>query len=143
MKLLDYVYYAGHGLGQITEVKVMHEVEFFSIQILDSALKIFIPKSSSSELLRPLMDRDTAKRCQLYIREPSEYMPEHKTQRSWKRRFDGLLSKLKSNNPISVAEVIAELQTRKFDGEELNFGERKMLDAALALIQPEIDLVLK
>lgn len=142
MKLNEYVSYPGHGIGQIKEFKIMHETEFVSIEILDSGLKIMIPKSST-ELVRPLMSRNDAKTCQLYIRESGEYMPEKSKSRLWKHRYDLLLAKLKSNNPIKIAEVVAELNVKKFDGEELSFGEKRMRDAALALIQPEIDLVLK
>lgn len=140
MNIDQFVSYPGHGIGRVIELKTMNDVEFVSICILDSGLKILVPKSST-ELYRPLMSRETAKKCLLLIRESSEYMPETKNQ-SWKRRRDVLLAKIKSNNPLRIAEVIAELTTRKLDGNELSFGERKMIDAARALVEPEIALVL-
>ena len=141
LKLKQFVSYAGHGIGQVTEIKTMHEMEFYAIDILHSGLKILIPKSSN-DLVRPLMDRNTAKLCLLYTLESHEYKPDNPGH-NWKRRFDHLLEKIKSNDPLKIAEVVAELNIKKFEGENLSFGERKMLDAAKVLIQTEIDLVLK
>lgn len=143
MNINEYISYKGHGVGQIKEVKTMHGVEFFSINILDSGLKILIPKDAveKGDLARPLMDKNTAKMCLLYIKESSEYQPEARHE-NWNRRFKRLMQKIVSNNPISIAEVVAELNIRQFEGNNLSFGERKMRDAALALLNSEIKLVL-
>ena len=140
MKLKDFVSYPGHGLGQVTELKSMHGTEFYSIIIMDSGLKILVP-TTSQDLVRPLMDLKTARLCNKYLKDPSEYMPDNKV-RNMTKRWRLLLAKLKSNNPIHIAEVYAELCCKVLDGEELSFGERKMRESALALIEPEIGLVL-
>lgn len=140
MKLKEFVSYAGHGIGQITEVKVMHGVEFFSIEILDSGLKIMIPKSSTSEMVRPLMNAETAKLCLKYMRGASDYKPEY-IGANWKRWSDKMIGKIKSNEPLQLAEVVAELNLK--DKTELSFGERKIMDAAKCLLEREIGLVLK
>lgn len=139
MKLNEYVSYPGHGIGQITELRTMHETEFVSILILDSGLKIMVPRASN--VIRPLMDKFTAKKCLLLIREPSEYSPDTKND-TWQRRYRIFMEKIKSNNPIRIAEIVAELYIRKLDGNDLSFGERKMIDAARSLLAPELKLVL-
>src|SRR5665213_971651 len=105
MKLNDFVSYPGHGVGRIIELKLMHDMTFFSIQILDSGLKIMIPETSQG-LVRHLMSVTEAKLCALYIREPSEYMPEKTpSHMHWKYRHNLYLTKINSNNPIKIAEV--------------------------------------
>ena len=142
MEVNQFVCYPGHGLAQITSIDQLGTGEFICLKIIDSGLKITIPMSSKDKFLRPLMSREIALKCQLYIRESSEYMPEDK-MKLWNVRYRNMLDKLKSNNPIKIAEVFAELTNRKNDGEELSFGERKMRDTALSLLEPEIAMVLK
>lgn len=141
MRLNEYVSYATFGIGQVTEITTMLGVEFITITILDSRLKISIPKTSN-ELVRPLMSREDAEICQMYITQPSAEYP-YMRNHIWKKRNELLMGKLQSNKPIKIAEVVCELEVRKSEGLELTYSEKKMLEAARALVQREIDLVLR
>lgn len=134
----EYVSYPGHGLGRVIESKTMNGVEFISIEILANGLKIMIPKASEG-VYRPLMDKTTANKVKALMQIPNDFEAASPAK-SWKRRLDLFLTKVKSNNPVLMAEVVAELNNRKLDG-EISFGERQLLDSVKTLLQTELDLI--
>lgn len=134
-----YISYPGHGLGRIEKIETKFGQEFMSIHILDSGLKIFLPKSSA-HLVRPLMSQETAAQVRNLMAFPNGFQTKH-TPRNGKRRLDLYITKIKSNDAIKIAEVVAELNNRKHDGEQLSFGERKCIEAAKSLLLTELKLV--
>lgn len=134
----QYISYPGHGIGRITSTESRHDVEFINIQILSSDLKITIPKESL-HCYRPLMSLEVAMQVQELLKEPNGIVFVA-NDRTWNRRYDRLMKKFKSNDPVKMAEIVAELNNRKAAG-ELSYGERKLLDGVKKLLEVELDLV--
>ena len=132
-----YVSYPGHGLGRVIEYKTLNGVEFVRMQILSSDLIVMVPRDSDA--YRPLMSRETAEKVNDLLKMPNDFNRDSGAL-TWKRRFNKLLDKVKSNNPILMAEVVAELNNRAADG-ELSYGERKLRDAARSLLETELELI--
>jgi CarD family transcriptional regulator len=137
-RVKQYVSYGGHGVGQIEKIVTMNGAEFYSVIILDSDLKILLPTSSKG-LIRPLMDKFTAKTCREYISGVKKFETKSYSH-SFNRRYREMMEKIKSNEPLQYAEVYSEL-TQRESLDELSFGERKLRDAALSLLNREIGLV--
>jgi CarD family transcriptional regulator len=135
----EYVSYRGHGIGRVLERKTMNDIEFVSIEILATDFKIMVPKTSLNDCYRELMDASTAAKVRALMKVPNDFInnQEHQT---WNRRYRRLMEKVTSNSPILMAEVVAELNNRKLDG-ELSFGERKLLDASKTMLEVELSLV--
>lgn len=140
MKLNEYVSYAGHGIGIVQELKSMLNVDFIQVRILDSGLIIMVPQKGN-EYIRQLMSREDALQCRIYL-ETNVYKSSNMNQ-TWNRRYKTYMEKMKSNNPIRIAEIVAELNSQEFNGKELSYGEKKLRDASRALLETEIELVLR
>jgi CarD family transcriptional regulator len=61
---------------------------------------------------------------------------------TWNRRFRAYTEMLSSGEPTEIAKVLRDMHRLKFD-KELSFGERRLLDQALALLVEERALAQK
>ena len=142
-KVGDHAVYPGYGVGRITgrETKEIMgaKAEFYQVQILETGLKVMIPKKNVSSVgLRPIISKDEAIKVMDILKETDVKID---TQ-TWNRRYREYMEKIKTGSVYEIAEVLRDLFLLKVD-KELSFGERKMLDTARGLLQKELTLAMK
>jgi CarD family transcriptional regulator len=136
----DNAVYPGYGVGQITAIETKEisgtRLTFYSLKILDTGMKIMVPKHNAETVgLRPIISRTEAGKV-IDILKEKEIRVDNQT---WNRRYREYMEKIKTGSVYEIAEVLRDLFLLKVD-KELSFGERKMLDTARNLLLKELSL---
>lgn len=136
----DNAVYPGHGVGRVTAIETKeilgNKQTFYSIQILETGMKIMIPKDNVDSVgLRPIISKDEANKV-VEILKVKDVKIDTQT---WNRRYREYMEKIKTGSVYEIAEVLRDLFLLKVD-KELSFGERKMLDTARNLLLKELTL---
>ncbi len=136
----DNAVYPGHGVGEVTSIETKEimgsKQTFYSIRIMESGMKIMVPKSNVTNVgLRPIISKDEAGKV-LEILKQKNIKIDNQT---WNRRYREYMEKIKTGSVYEIAEVLRDLFLLRVD-KELSFGERKMLDTARSLLFKELSL---
>ena len=136
----DNAVYPGHGVGKILAIETKeilgNKQTFYSIQIVETGMKIMIPKDNVASVgLRPIISKDEAGQVLGILKEKDVKID---TQ-TWNRRYREYMEKIKTGSVFEIAEVLRDLFLLRVD-KELSFGERKMLDTARNLLLKELIL---
>jgi len=139
-KVGDNAVYPGHGVGKVSAIETKEicgdQHTFYSIQIIESGMKIMVPKSNAENVgLRPIISDSEANKV-LSILKQTEAKVDNQT---WNRRYREYMEKIKTGSVYEIAEVLRDLYLLKVE-KELSFGERKMLDTARGLLLKELSL---
>lgn len=139
-KVGDNAVYPGHGVGKVSAIEVKEILgtkhTFYSINILDSGMKIMVPKNNAEAVgLRPIISRDEAAKVIEILKETNVKID----NQTWNRRYREYMEKIKTGSVYQIAEVLRDLFLLKVE-KELSFGERKMLDNARSLLLRELSL---
>jgi CarD family transcriptional regulator len=139
-KVGDNAVYPGHGVGRVTAIETKeilgNSQTFYSINILDSGMKIMVPRDNAQAVgLRPIISRDEANKVIEILKETNVKID----NQTWNRRYREYMEKIKTGSVYEIAEVLRDLFLLKVD-KELSFGERKMLDTARSLLLRELTL---
>lgn len=112
------------------------KLEFYSVQILETGLKVMVPKAGMNQVgLRPIISQDDAQKV-ISILKVKDVKIDKQT---WNRRSREYKEKINTGSVFEIAEVLRDLFLLKVD-KELSFGERKMLDNARGLLMKELTL---
>jgi CarD family transcriptional regulator len=138
----DHAVYPGHGVGKVVAIESKEimgaKLEFYSVQILDTGLKIMVPKATVNSVgLRPIISEQEAGRV-IDILKVKDVKIDNQT---WNRRYREYMEKIKTGSVYEIAEVLRDLFLLKVD-KELSFGERKMLETARSLLMKELSLAI-
>ncbi len=136
----DNAVYPGHGVGKILSIETKeilgNKQTFYSIQIVETGMKIMIPRDNVVSVgLRPIISKDEAGQV-LSILKKKDVKIDTQT---WNRRYREYMEKIKTGSVFEIAEVLRDLFLLRVD-KELSFGERKMLDTARNLLMKELIL---
>ncbi len=136
----DNAVYPGHGVGKVTAMETKeifgNKQVFYTIQIMDSGMKIMIPKNNVDTVgLRPIISKEEAGKVIQILKETNVKID----NQTWNRRYREYMEKIKTGSVYEIAEVLRDLFLLKVD-KELSFGERKMLDTARNLLLKELSL---
>lgn len=136
----DNAVYPGHGVGQVTAIETKEILgssqTFYTIQIIESGMKIMVPKNNAESVgLRPIISKTEANRVLDILRETDVKVD----NQTWNRRYREYMEKIKTGSVYEIAEVLRDLFVLRVD-KELSFGERKMLDTARNLLLKELTL---
>ena len=139
-KVGDNAVYPGHGVGRVIAIETKeilgNKQEFYTIQIIETGMKIMIPKSNVASVgLRPIISKEEAA-VVISILKETQIKVDNQT---WNRRYREYMEKIKTGSVYEIAEVLRDLFILKVD-KELSFGERKMLDTARNLLMKELTL---
>lgn len=139
-KVGDHAVYPGYGVGLIASIDAKEimgtRLEFYGVQILETGLKVMIPKSNVASVgLRPIISKGEAAKV-IDILKVTDVKIDNQT---WNRRYREYMEKIKTGSVYEIAEVLRDLFLLKAD-KELSFGERKMLDNARGLLMKELSL---
>lgn len=132
--------YPGHGVGRILSIETKeilgNKQTFYSVQILETGMKIMIPQNNVKSVgLRPIISKDEAGKVVGILKERDVKID----NQTWNRRYREYMEKIKTGSVYEIAEVLRDLFVLKID-KELSFGERKMLDTARTLLLKELTL---
>jgi|SRR6185312_10378739 len=138
----DHAVYPGHGVGKVVAIESKEimgaKLEFYSVQILDTGLKIMVPKNTVNSVgLRAIISEEEAGRV-IDILKVKDVKIDNQT---WNRRYREYMEKIKTGSVYEIAEVLRDLFLLKVD-KELSFGERKMLETARGLLMKELSLAI-
>ena len=137
--MLECAVYPGHGVGEVTSTtkEIMGSKQtFYSIRILESGMKIMVPKCNVTNVgLRPIISKDEAGRVLEILKQKNVKID----NQTWNRRYREYMEKIKTGSVYEIAEVLRDLFLLRVD-KELSFGERKMLDTARSLLFKELSL---
>jgi CarD family transcriptional regulator len=136
----DNAVYPGHGVGEVTSIETKEimgsKQTFYSIRIMESGMKIMVPKSNVTNVgLRPIISKDEAGRVIEILKQKNVKID----NQTWNRRYREYMEKIKTGSVYEIAEVLRDLFLLRVD-KELSFGERKMLDTARSLLFKELSL---
>lgn len=139
-KVGDNAVYPGHGVGRILSIETKeilgNKQTFYSIQIVETGMKIMIPKDNVASVgLRPIISKDEAQKVLGILKEKDVKID----NQTWNRRYREYMEKIKTGSVYEIAEVLRDLFLLRVD-KELSFGERKMLDTARNLLLKELTL---
>lgn len=142
----DLVVYPAQGVGKIESISKQTvggvACEFYIVRILTNNITLMVPVANAANVgLRSLISPEQAQNIlDALAADPSS--GQIYTGQNWNRRYREYSEKLKSNELSDVAHVLRELMLIG-RGKELSFGERRLLEQALALVAGEIAIVLE
>lgn len=136
----DNAVYPGHGVGEVTSIETKEIMGskhvFYSIRILESGMKIMVPKSNVATVgLRPIISKLEAGKVLEILKQKNVKID----NQTWNRRYREYMDKIRTGSVYEIAEVLRDLFLLRVD-KELSFGERKMLDTARSLLLKELSL---
>ncbi|MFP5519808.1 MAG: CarD family transcriptional regulator [Bdellovibrionia bacterium] len=139
-KVGDNAVYPGHGVVVVKAIETKeilgNKQTFYSLQLVDSGMKIMIPKDNVESVgLRPIISKTEAAKVVGILKEKDVKID----NQTWNRRYREYMEKIKTGSVYEIAEVLRDLFLLKAD-KELSFGERKMLDSARTLLLKELTL---
>jgi CarD family transcriptional regulator len=134
----DKAVYPAHGVAEVVGLETRaiggNAQTFYILKILDTGMKIMIPKRNVSAVgLREVINEDDVKEVYSILKS-KEIAVEGQT---WNRRYREYMDKIKTGSVFEIAEVLRDLSVLR-SSKELSFGERKMLDTARQLLVKEI-----
>ena len=132
----QFVVYPTHGVGQILgeETKTVgeHEVRLFVIEFQEERMKLSVPISNVNKAgLRSLSSKSTMKNAIEKLKAKPRIR-----RTMWSRRAQEYEARIKSGDPISIAEVVRELY-RKIDQPEQSYSERQIYQTAMERLARE------
>lgn len=140
----DFVVYPTRGVGRVTGIQSENvcgqQLDFVSVSFQKDKATVKIPltkvKKEASSLRQISSDEimDSAVRV---LRSKAKIR-----RVQWSRRSQEYLEKIKTGNPIMLAEVLRDLY-RDPEKAEQTYSERQIYDQALSLFLPEYALVHK
>ncbi|MAE73854.1 MAG: CarD family transcriptional regulator [Bdellovibrionaceae bacterium] len=136
----DHAVYPGHGVGRVTAIEKKEimgsEHVFYVITILDTEMKLMIPKNKVESLgVRPIIKPDEAEKV-ISILQEKEVKIDNQT---WNRRYREYMEKIKTGSVFEIAEVLRDLFILKVD-KDLSYGETDMLRKTRKLLLRELSL---
>jgi CarD family transcriptional regulator len=131
----DVVVYPGHGLGKVTAIETQsvggHRIDVFVIHFEHDNMTVRVPlQKAQASGLRMLSTRSVMQSALEKLKEPAA-----QRRAMWNRRSQEYAAKIKSGNPLSIAEVVRDLHCHG-DRKQSN-GERVLYEQALGRLTRE------
>jgi CarD family transcriptional regulator len=136
----DTVVHPMHGAGRIAEIQHKELVEgfehYYVVEISGQVLTVFVPVRKADELgIRPAMSGSELALTLDTLGDSPQRLPEEHQDRQ-----DRILEKLKTGDPIQIAETVRDLtQRRQMD--HLTQADSRLLDRGRRLLAAEMALV--
>ena len=140
-KVGDQAVYPAQGVGVVEAIETRQLCgqthDFYILRIIDNDMTIMVPVANARQVgLRRLISRENVPSVYSLL---GEKRVGNLTISSWSRRQREYHEKIKTNNPLEVAQVLRELYLIR-ESKELSYGEKKVLDLARRLLVKELAL---
>jgi CarD family transcriptional regulator len=113
---------------------------FYIFKVIDSDVTVMVPTDNTQIVgLRPVIAKTEIPKIYQILRSRKKTNDCINGHKSWNKRYREYAEKLKSGNIFEVAEVLKDIYLLQNE-KELSFGERRMMDAARALLIKEISI---
>ena len=138
----EFVVYPAHGVGQIISVESQEvagiALEMFVISFEKDKMTLRVPTHKATEIgMRALSSPDVVTHAMKTLKGKA------KVKRAmWSRRAQEYETKIKSGDPVSIAEVVRDLHRRTNQSEQ-SYSERQMYQAALERLAREFAAIEK
>lgn len=140
----DFVVYPAHGVGQVVEIKSENiggqSLDFVAVNFQKEKATVKIPVSKLKKDSSSLRQLSSDSIMDSAVRVLHSKAKVRRVQ--WSRRSQEYMEKIKSNNPIALAEVLRDLY-KDPEKSEQTYSERQIYDQAFGLFVPEYALVHK
>ena len=138
----DYVVYPKHGVGRVIELQSQEiagmQLELYVLRFEKERMTLRVPVNKVESIgMRKLSSDKT-------LREAMDVLKSKpKVKRTmWSRRAQEYETKIKSGDPVSIAEVVRDLHRRTNQSEQ-SYSERQMYQAALERLAREFAAIEK
>lgn len=140
-KIGDRAVYPAQGVGVVESIEAREfggqSNDFYILRIIDNDMTIMVPVNNADQVgLRNLISKDKIDSIYNVLGEKQEG---NQAVASWSRRQREYNDKIKTGNPVEVAEVLRELYQIRV-AKELSYGEKKVLELARRLLVKELAL---
>ena len=140
-KIGDRAVYPAQGVGVVESIEAREfggqSNDFYILRIIDNDMTIMVPVNNAAQVgLRNLISKDKIDSIYNVLGEKQEG---NQSVASWSRRQREYNDKIKTGNPVEVAEVLRELYQIRV-AKELSYGEKKVLELARRLLVKELAL---
>ncbi len=138
----DFVVYPAHGVGQIEGVETHtiagNEVRLYTINFEKDRMRLKIPvMKAKTSGLRKLSSSDRLGDALETLRGKAKIR-----RTMWSRRAQEYETKINSGDPVSIAEVLRDLN-RNDDDHEQSYSERQIYQSALERLAREVAAIEK
>ncbi|MGE3770394.1 MAG: CarD family transcriptional regulator [Bdellovibrionales bacterium] len=138
----DLVVYPAHGVGEITAIDELNiageELKVYSISFRETKMTLRLPCAKAKTAgLRKLTSRDRFKEAMKTLQGRAK-----KSRTMWSRRAQEYDAKIKSGDPVMIAEVVRDLHP-KDEAVEQSYSERQIYQAALGRLARELAAIEK
>ena len=138
-KIGDRAVYPAQGVGVVESIEAREfggqSHRFYILRIIDNDMTIMVPVDNAQQVgLRTLISKDKIESIYNVL---SEKQSSGQAIASWSRRQREYNDKIKTGNPVEVAEVLRELYQIR-EGKELSYGEKKVMELARRLLVKEL-----
>jgi len=132
----EFVVYPTHGVGQIlgqeNQEIAGHEMSLFVIEFQEERMKLRVPTSSARKNgLRCLSSKKTMDDAMKKLKGRARVR-----RTMWSRRAQEYETRIKSGDPVSIAEVVRELYRNSTQPEQ-SYSERQIYQTALERLARE------
>ena len=138
----DFVVYPARGVGQVVEIKSENicgqKLDVVSVNFQKEKATVKIPVSTLKKDTSSLRQLSSNSIMDSAVRILHSKAKVRRVQ--WSRRSQEYMEKIKSNNPIALAEVLRDLY-KDPEKNEQTYSERQIYDQAMHLFVPEYALV--
>ena len=131
-----YVVYPAHGVGQVSDITSTsvggQELELIAVSFNKDKLVLKIPMSNAEKTgLRQIASPNTMTEAESVLKSKA------KVRRiQWNRRAQEYDQKIKSGNPVAIAEVIRDVYKHPTRGEQ-TYSERQIYEQAMGRLAAE------
>ena len=138
----DHVVYPAHGVGSIQGIETQEvagmSLEVYVITFDHEKMTLRVPtKKAKVAGLRPLAEGDVVSQALTTLKGRARVK-----RTMWSRRAQEYETKIKSGDPVSIAEVVRDLHRRTNQSEQ-SYSERQMYQAALERLAREFAAIEK
>lgn len=136
--------YPAHGVVKVKGIEVKEicgtKKAFYILKVIDSDATVMVPTDNAETVgLRPVITESQIPDIYRILRSKKRTNTSTNGYQSWNKRYREYAERLKSGNIFEVAAVLRDIHLLQNE-KELSFGERRIMDAARALLIKEISI---
>ncbi len=136
--------YPAHGVVKVKGIEIKEicgtKKAFYILKVIDSDATVMVPTDNAGIVgLRPVITKSEIPSIYRILRGKKRASNSSNGHQSWNKRYREYAEKLKSGNILEVATVLRDIYLLQSE-KELSFGERRIMDAARALLIKEISI---
>lgn len=141
-QLGDFVFVAGHGVGQVLSIEskdatpTQKAIQYYVVKLITTGAKIQVPTQDDRSLLRPLVNQIEVENIYNFLAERENI--KFNTQ-TWNRRYRDYMAKINTGMLREIADVLREMLLIKAE-KKLSYSEKRVLELCKEMMVKEISI---